>query len=180
MDGDIGPQVVFDFGGVLDLCRDLWALATDLETYGVTRDTALATALEMWRGPEATSMVTEVWPSEDLNLTTGIGQLKEGALAWAFNWADAQQMHNNRTYQIAVKQEKDTRSGGEKVVDLLFGADDSARHVPAPAASVVPAAPGFEPTTGFVSYIQHAHSDWTATYRMSIASTGGGGGNRVL
>ncbi len=160
---DIGPPVVFDFAGALTLCRDLWALADDLETYGADRTAALLVALEDWRGPEADSMTEDVWPAETSNLVTGIDQLRSGALAWADSWSAAQQMHNNRQYAIAIDQEQSTRSTGEQFVDWFVG-DDSARHVPAPGESATPQAPGFEPTTGFISYIQHSHSDWEASY----------------
>ncbi len=179
---DVGPAVVFDFGGVLALCRDLWALAEDLEGYKTTRGAALDVALEDWRGPEATVMITDVRPTEDLNLKTGIDQLRAGAIGWANTWASAQQMYNNREYAIGVNQEQSTRSTGESVVDFFMGKDDSARHVPSPAASAAPQPPMFYPTTGFISYTQHAHSDWTASYRTADSphGGGGGGGNRVM
>lgn len=176
MDGSIGPQVVFDFAGVLELCREMWVLADDLESYGTVRNEALGTALQDWRGPEADTMLADVHPTETQNLVNGISQLRTGAAMWAVNWRDAQQQHNNRVYQIAVKQEKDTRGGGEKVVDFLFGKDDSARHVPAPAASEIPTAPAFSPPTGFVTYVQYAHSDWAASYRIADSQSGGSGG----
>ena len=170
----VGPAIVFDFEGVLDLCAQAWSLADDLETYGTTRDTALVTALEDWKGPEATTMVQDVWPAESANLTTGVEQLRQGALAWAEQWRDAQTAYNMREYTAAIEQEKSTRSTGESLWDGFIGQDDSAKHVPEPAASAAPAPPSFEAPTGFVSYTQHSHSDWSASYRMFHR----GGGSR--
>ena len=171
---DIGPPIVFDFDGVLELCELAWKLAADLETYGETRDSALVVALEDWKGPEATTMVQDVWPAEATNLATGIDQLRRGALAWAEQWRDAQTAYNYREYTIAVEQEKSTRSTGESLWDGFTGQDDSAKHVPAPAGSEAPAPPTFEATTGFVSYTQHSHSDWTSSYRMSLGRASAG------
>jgi hypothetical protein len=170
---DAGPPVAFDFGGVLALCRQLWALADDLEVYTKARAAALQAALEDWRGPEATTMVNEVWPAESLNLATGVNQLRNGALGWAASWAEAQRQYNNLEYSQALKAEQDSRSLGESFVDGLLGQDDSAKQVPAPADSANPEAPGFHPGTGFASYVQHAHSDWTVWY---LTADGPGGG----
>lgn len=171
----IGPPIVFDFEGVLDLCELAWSLAGDLEIYGAARDTALVTALEDWRGPEATTMVRDAWPAEATNLATGIDRLRRGALSWAENWREAQTAFNYREYTIAVEQEKHTRSTGESIWDSISGQDDSAKHVPAPAVSQIPAPPSFDAPTGFVRYSQHGHSDWTASYSMSPAGAGASG-----
>ncbi len=176
MGNGIGPPIVFDFSGVLDLCTQAWGLADDLETYGTARDTALVTALEDWRGPEATTMVQDVWPAEATNLATGVDLLRQGALAWAEQWREAQTAYNYREYSIAVEQEKSTRSTAESLWDGFIGQDDSAKHVPEPAASQSPVPPGFDAPTGFVRYTQNGHSDWTASYRTSVAGGGGGGG----
>lgn len=174
----VGPPVVFDFDGVLELCEQAWSLAQDLESYGTTRDTALVTALEDWRGPEATTMVYDVWPAEATNLATGVDQLRRGALAWAEQWREAQTAYNYREYTMAVEQEQTTRSTGESLWDGFTGQDDSAKHVPLPAASESPAPPRFDAATGFVSYTQQSHSDWTASYRMG--GRRGGGGSRSI
>ena len=169
---DVGPPVAFDFGGALALCRDLWALADDLEDYVQARAQALETALEDWRGPEAQKMVGEVWPAELTNISNGINQLRTGALGWAASWADAQRQYNLREYQKAVNAEQDSRSFGEGFVDGLLGKDDSADFIPTPADSSTPVAPGFRPASGFVSYHQESHSDWTHRYTTSDAPGG--------
>jgi hypothetical protein len=169
---DVGPPVAFDFGGVLALCRDLWALADDLETYAKDRSGALTVALEDWRGPEAVTMVSDVWPAESLNLTNGVNQLRNGALGWAESWAEAQRQYNNREHAKAVNAEQDSRSFGEGFFDGLMGKDDSAKHVPSPEDSATPQYPGFRPASGFVSYYQHDHSDWSASY-LTTDSPGG-------
>lgn len=169
---DAGSSVQFDFGGALALCRDLWALADDLEAYARTRDGALQTALTDWRGPEAVKMVDEVRPAELQNLAQGVDQLRNGALGWAASWADAQRQYNNQAYSKAIKDEQDSRSFGEGLVDGFLGKDDSARHVPAPADSAIPQAPAFLPGSGFVSYIQYDHSDWGISYHTADSPHG--------
>ena len=175
---EVGPPVAFDFGGVLALCRDLWSLAEDLESYALGRDGALKTALQDWRGPEAIRMVTDVWPAEARNLSNGLSQLRNGAVAWANSWAEAQRMYNNRQYALAVEAEQDSRSTGESIVDSLLGQDDSGQQAPSPADSAPPQPPAFQPGTGFVSYLQVSHSDWSVSYHTSDSPgvTAGAGG----
>lgn len=167
-----GPPVVFDFGGVLSLCRDLWALADDLDAYFGQRAEALHTALADWKGPEADRMVQEVFPAEATNLANGISQLRSGAVEWAQAWADAQEQYNNREYALAVKAEEDSRSFGESFVDGLLGQDDSGQQVPSPAGSAVPQPPGFGVPSGFAVYRQQSHSDWLLSYIFSESPPG--------
>lgn len=170
----VGPPVAFDFGGVLALCRDLWSLADDLESYFTKRGQSLATALQDWKGPEAETMMQQVYPAEAANLATGINQLRSGAVEWAVSWADAQRQYNNREYALAVNAEKDSRSFGESFVDGLLGQDDSGRQVPAPGDSSVPQPPSFLAASGFAVYTENGHSDWSLTYRYGDGPSGGG------
>lgn len=172
-----GPPVAFDFGGVLTLCRDLWALAEDLETYFGKRTESLRTALDDWKGPEADKMVSQVFPAESTNLANGISQLRSGAVEWAQSWAAAQDQYNNREYALAVNREQDSRSWGESLVDGFLGQDDSGKQVPAPASATVPQPPSFHPGSGFARYDQSGHSDWSLTYRVADAPGGGSSGS---
>ncbi len=170
MDGEVGPVVVFDFPGVLTLCKLANELADALEQFQTTRTDALNTALGLWRGPEAEKMVNEVAPAEHANVLTGVQALRSGAEQWATSWKDAQQQYNNREYAKAVKYEQDDRSGWEKFGDGFMGQDDSADQMPEPPTSAAPVAPDYAPPSSFVSYKKSGDA-WTM-YEWTDVPTG--------
>jgi hypothetical protein len=157
---DVGPVVVFDFPGVLALCKLANDLADELDQYRTTRTEALQTALQLWRGPQAQRMVSEVGPAEAANLANGAAMLRSGAEQWAISWRDAQDQYNNREYAKAVKYEQDDRSGGEKFGDWFMGQDDSAEQMPEPPESAAPAPPNYAAPSSFVSYKKSGET-WT-------------------
>lgn len=160
MDGEVGPPVVFDFPGALELCRQAQDLAKKLEQYRDQRDEALNTAFELWRGGMAHTMKTAIAPQERANLTAAAESLTTGATEWATSWQKAQQQYNNRENVKAVKYEQDDRSGAEKFFDTLFKQDDSAKQMPEPHPSAAPTPDGYQAPTPFVSY-KKTGEEWT-------------------
>ncbi len=173
MDGEVGPEVVFDFPGVLQLCKQANDLADALEQFQATRTDALNTALGLWRGPEAEKMVNEIAPAEQTNVLTGAEALRSGAEQWATSWKDAQQQYNNREYAKAVKYEQDDRSGLEKFGDAIMGQDNSAERMPEAPTSAAPVAPDYAPPSTFVSY-KKSGDTWTM-YEWNDVPTGAHG-----
>src|SRR6188472_931146 len=98
---DAGGRVKFDFEGSLELARQLWALAADVETADAGRQKDFDVAKAKWSGAYGDEFATrrDAELSSRVNVARG---LRRDANAWAAAWATAleQQNKNNRAAEV--------------------------------------------------------------------------------
>ena len=141
-------DVRFDYDGSLQLARELWALADEVDAVATDRHAAADEALVDWLGPTRDRFGGRV-DVEVADLHRIAADLRGGAQAWAQAWADALNLQNQRLYARAVDRAKRNRSTLDKFVGGLFGHDD----LPSPPyVRATPAAPFFATTGGFARY----------------------------
>ena len=139
-----GGQVVFDFDGALQVARDLWALAGDLETRRDNRRDHAETARATWQGPLATDFDTR--ESDEYSEAGPIaGQLREEANLWAKAWQGAVLQQRDNYRMAKIQEVSDNRGALEKFNDSVnpFASDDSADKVPEAVAPPLPLPPTF-------------------------------------
>jgi hypothetical protein len=121
---ELSDDVVFDYGGALELARQLWELADGWEAAFTRRSVAGSTALATARGPLVQELAAR--SSADGRASEEVGRkLRQEANRWAKAWTDAV---NERDLMIQAQ------------------AGVAGASVPAPELAAVPAPPGFEPT----------------------------------
>lgn len=141
-------DVRFDYDGSLQLARDLWALADELDAVATDRRAAAVDALVDWLGPTSDRFGGRI-DVELADLHRIAADLRTGAQAWAQAWADALNLQNRRLYARACAVARRERSMFDSLVGGLFGHDDLP---PAPATRATPIAPYFAATGGFARY----------------------------
>jgi hypothetical protein len=146
-----GGRVQFDFDGSLALARALWALAGDLVTEDVGRETQYDTAIAKWEGKYATDFAGRR-ATERTSRSTVRDALRDDARLWAEAWARALHQQNKNNRVAEVERISDDRGGFTKLVDATVGEDDSESKVPMPEYPPVPQPPGFAPTATEVTY----------------------------
>lgn len=148
MGKSLGPAVVFDFTGSLELARRLWSMADELDALLGLRRTLGTEALAHWQGVYAVEFVERL----DDELTTGstlVGQLRGEAGGWATEWQKAMDQENWNRYAAAVQRVEDGRGWGDKIGGFFTGHDDLP---PTPTGAGLPAASNFLPTRSFANY----------------------------
>lgn len=143
-------RVDFDFGGALNLARQLWALATKLDETRSTRMSAAQTALQEWQGAFADQFVTRTNRSDQAahDAVYALQSLaKDFAMAWAH--AATQQRWNDRAAWIAQKE--NNKNAWDTVTGWVFG-DHTDEGTPHPLEVEVPSPSGFDPTAN--PYVQ--------------------------
>jgi hypothetical protein len=148
---DRAPQVVFDYSGSLDLARQSWRMADQLEQLGRDRGARASAALVGWTGAYADEFVGRV--DDEVRTAMAIaGELRAEANGWATEWKKAIDQENYNRYQDACDRARGERSNLDKVVGALFGHDD----LPSPPRLAdTPASPGFYPTRTVADYSRH-------------------------
>lgn len=141
-----GGRVDFDFEGSLELARQLWALAEELEQEDAGRTGQSETALAKWQGPYATEFAQRC-NTERSSAANVIQGLQRDAQTWAAAWAAAMAQQNQNNRAAAVQRHRDDRWWGEKLWDEYGGGEDTAEEeIPAAQAPAVPRPPHFQPT----------------------------------
>jgi hypothetical protein len=146
-----GERVVFDFAGALELARQLWSMADDLqeEDGGRTDDADLARL--KWEGAYAIEFDGRREDERTSRLNVWVG-LRDDARSWAEAWAAALHQQNLNNRAQAVQDERDNRGFWEKGWDATLGEDDSESQV-APVPDVpVPQPPSFAATATETTY----------------------------
>lgn len=152
--GDIDPggTVDFDFEGSLELAKQLWSLAEELEREDRGRGRQGETALEKWRGPYATQFAQRR-ATEEASALNVVDGLRTDARAWATAWVDAMEQQNKNNRAAKVDQVRDDRGLLEKGWDEYgFGEDDSESKVAAAERPATPRPPSFAPTASFQDF----------------------------
>ena len=134
-------DVRFDFAGSLQLARELWAYADDLEQGKTARRTEAMAALRTWRGPFG-DQYRERTTDEQTSLASVIAALRTEADQWAVAWKEATDEQNRRLHARRVEQMKAERSALEKVGDFFTGFD----YPPPPPPVAKPGPAGFHAT----------------------------------
>ena len=124
-------DVRFDYEGSLQLARELWAYADDLEHAKADRRAEALAALRTWRGPFG-DQFRERADDEGPSLASLVAALRTEADQWASAWKQAMDEQNRRLYARRVDQIKAERSALEKLGDKLFGFDYPAPPPPVP------------------------------------------------
>ncbi len=146
-----GGRVDFDFEGSLQLARQLWALAEDVQTEDGGREEQFDIANAKWEGPYKQRFI-ERRQNERESRGNVVEGLRENARAWAQAWATALDQQNKNNRAAEVERIRDDRGLIERGWDATFGEDNSDDEVPMPEAVPVPQPPGFEPTATEVTY----------------------------
>lgn len=150
-DPKAGGRVQFDWDGSLQLARQLWNLADDLQTEDTGRESQYDTAKAKWLGTYgdefADRRVTERGSKNHV-----VAGLREDARAWAQAWASAMDQQNKNNRAAEVERVRDDRSLWDKGVDATVGEDNSDDKVPMPDSVPVPTPPGFAPTATETTY----------------------------
>lgn len=141
-------DVRFDYDGSLQLARELWGLADEVDAVGADRHAAAVEALVDWLGPTRDRFGGRI-DVEVADLHRIATDLRGGAQAWAQAWADALNLQNQRLYARACARAERERSTFDKVMGGLFGHDDLP---PPPATRATPTAPLFAATGSFARY----------------------------
>lgn len=137
-------DVPFDFVGVLALCRQLWALADEVEGLKVSRADAARTALTKWEGPFAVEF-TDRADDEGVAAVQIANGLRGDATGWAAAWKSAMDENNRRRWARHHEEWKDDQN----FLDDLFGSED---NTPEPQPVGQPQPPGFAATGSLVRY----------------------------
>lgn len=115
-----GGDVPFDFEGSLQLARQLWALADEIESENSQRQLDFVAATAKWRGVYGRQFIDRRH-TEQKSVDAVCNGLREDAKAWAKAWAEAmeQQGRNNRakaledlTEKIAAERSLREKGGG--------------------------------------------------------------------
>lgn len=146
-----GGRVKFDFEGSLQLARQLWSLADDLEREDDGRETQYETAKAKWLGTYAAQFVSRR-ETERTSRSNVVAALKADAKAWAKAWATAMDQQNKNNRAAEVQRVSDERPWWEKGWDATFGEDDSESKVPHPEPVPVPTPPHFAATATETRY----------------------------
>jgi hypothetical protein len=146
-----GGRVQFDFEGSLQLARQLWGIADDVQTEDDGRETQYDTAKAKWLGTYADQFVGRR-EDERTSRATVVAALREDARLWAQAWARALDQQNKNNRAAEVERIRDDRGLFERGWDSTFGEDDSDDQVPMPEPVSVPTAPSFLPTASEITY----------------------------
>lgn len=136
-------KVEFDFVGSLELARQLWQLAAEVERVNGARQKAYETAKTKWLGAYGDEFVTrrDAETSSSSNIVVG---LQDGAKSWAQAWAKAMDQQNKNNRAAKVKEISDRRSNAERFTDFaIVRRDDSDDQVPKVPQVAVPVPPLF-------------------------------------
>ncbi len=140
-----GGRVVFDFDGSLELARQLWSLADDIQSEHSLREADYDTAIAKWEGPYATEFAGRR-SDERSSKTNVVSGLRADARAWASAWRDALDQQNKNNRAAKVTEIRDNRAWYEQAWDATFGEDDSDDQVAQVPYVATPVPPQFAAT----------------------------------
>lgn len=136
-----------DLDEILSHCRDLLAVAVDLEALDARRGVEVSELLSSWKGPHAD--LFGLWVAEESRSRLFRARnLRAEADDRARVRAEAVNRVNAERREAAVEAERTSRGFGEQLVDFFIG-DDSVDQVrPYLPVAVPTAATGFVATGG--------------------------------
>lgn len=135
-------NVNFAFGLALEVARDLYSLAGDVQTKHDHRAIAAVMARADWEGGHRETFDTRMSIANE-DAGTIRGALIELAAKFASEWAAARGEQDRINWVRWVQSEKDDDNWLENVVEWAFGEDD---YGPPPGDPDVPQPPDYAPT----------------------------------
>ena len=135
----VGRHVVFPFKEALPAARDLWELASKLESHQGRRGEAAGHARQDWSGL-AHDAFEKVVKNEETDTATIAGSLRDRARLIADMWSKAYGQENRVLWAEDVNRKIEEDGFFEDVVEWFSGEDDYGDPPPDPA---VPQPPEF-------------------------------------
>ncbi|WP_101831017.1 hypothetical protein [Frankia canadensis] len=135
--------MVFDFDGALEVARQLWGLAENVDTFRGKRDAAATTALRHWQGRYATEFRGSV-TAEQGSDTSLSAAMRADARNLATLWSQAMTEEARVRYADHVTEKKQHRSFFHRVEDTILGSHED--YGPEPGPFAVPQPPTFTAT----------------------------------